>query len=603
MSPRQRWFSIFIVAVALGFRIFALDAKPAHFDEGVNGSFAIGMRSEGCYRYDPGNYHGPLHFYVLFAGQQLFGRSLWVARMPTVLLGTATVALMLAFRRFIPWRVAWIAALAAAISPAMVFYSRYAIHETWLPFFMLLGVYGGFGIARGEKRTSDLWVLCIGLAGMMLTKETYIIHWCAAAAAIAATRFLDWYAPLEIAQRPRPADLFSGESSRSPGFTDSGGARSGSRRFGLRKIAFVSLACTGIVIAFYSGFGLHWAGVPGMIETFQLMYKKGTTAEVGHNKEFFYWLKLFAFYEWAALVGLMAAPMLALRRSPMLAAGLLAGGALLAGSGFLGRQGELPGLAAPDYLAPHWNLDSITSLGLWILVCSFSLFVAVPSQSREVRWLCLYGLASLTGYSLVPYKTPWCIINLLWPFLFALGQVVENFAQSVDRRLVYLVGLMLAWTPLSECWRLNFVRPTDDGHRYVYVQTTPDINKLLEPMRELVRDNPLHRQMRGLVLTEAFPLSWELSDFPNISYLDGDASVEVHDADFILIPAHREAEFDEHLLGIYFKEDCLIRSGGEDGRLYLNAERFFPVFQDRVPEFRPRVPQPNPSAQHETPPP
>jgi len=591
MSVRQRWFSIFIVALALGFRILALDYKPAHFDEGVNGSFAVGMRSEGCYRYDPGNYHGPLHFYVLFAGQQLFGRSLWVARMPTVLIGAATVALMLAFRRFVPWRVAWIAAIAAAISPAMVFYSRYAIHEAWLPFFTLLAVYGGFGIARGEKRDRDLWALGIGLAGMVLTKETYIIHWCAAAAAIAATRFLDWHAPLEVAPRPRPADLYSGESSGVSEF-----ARP--RRFGLRRIGFVTLACAGIVVMFQSGFGLHWAGVAGMVETFHLMYEKGTTAEAGHHKEFFYWLKLFEFYEWPALVGLIAAPMLSLRRSPMLAAALLAGGALLAG--ILGRRGELPGLAHPDYLAPHWNLDSVTSLGLWILVCSFSLFVAVPSRSREVRWLCLYGLASLTGYSLIPYKTPWCIINLLWPFLFALGQVAESLSQSVDRRIVYLVGLLLAWTPLSECRRLNFVRPTDDGDRYVYVQTTFDIGKLLGPARELVRANPLHRQMRGLVLAEAFPISWELSEFPNISYLEADEPVTAHDADFILVPVHREAEFDEHLLGIYFKEDFLIRSGGGDGRLYLNAERFFPVFPNRAPEFRPRIPQPNPVAQ-ETP--
>src|SRR5436190_16857044 len=121
MSAGQRWSSFLIIALALALRVIALDFKPAHFDEGVNGSFIDGMRTEGCYRYDPANYHGPLHFYVLFAGQQLFGRSLWVLRMPTALIGAATVALMLAFRRFLPWRVVWIGATAMAISPAMVF--------------------------------------------------------------------------------------------------------------------------------------------------------------------------------------------------------------------------------------------------------------------------------------------------------------------------------------------------------------------------------------------------------------------------------------------------------------------------------------------------
>jgi len=600
MSVRQRWFSLLIVALAFGFRVAALDLKPAHFDEGVNGSFVIAMRSKGCYAYDPANYHGPLHFYVLFVAQQLFGRSLWVARMPTVLIGTATIALMLAFRRFVPWRVAWIAAIAAAISPAMVFYSRYSIHEAWMPFFALLATYGGFGIARGERRRRDLWSLGLGLAGMVVTKETYLIHCVAAALALAATRFLDWYAPLVPVAQRRPADLFSGEKSGVSGPADSPEEEPRGRRFGLRQIAVVAVACAGIVVVLYSGFGLHWPGVTGMLDTFQFMFKKGTTAEAGHNKEFFYWLKLIACYEWPALVGIIAAPVLSLRRSPPLATAFLAGGALLAGSGIIASMGEMPGLARPDYLTPHWNIDSVTSLGVWILVCSFALFIALPSQSRAIRWLCLYGLATLTGYSLVPYKTPWCIISLLWPFFFALGQVAEDLTESTDRRLVYLVGLLLAWTPLNDCWRLNFVRPTEDGDRYVYVQTTNDINKLLRPVRRLVRESAIHRQMHGLVLTEAFPLIWELNGFPNITYVGTDEPVTTHDADFILIPAQREAEFDEHLLGIYFKEDCLVRGGGDEGRLYLNAERFFPVFPNRVPEFHPRVPQPNPAAQPAT---
>src|SRR5688572_19951558 len=150
MTLRQRWCMLGIVALAFVVRVWALDFKPAHFDEGVNGAFADSMRTTGAYHYDPSNYHGPLHFYVLFTGQQLFGRSLWVLRMPTVLIGTAVVVLMLAFRRFLPFPAVALAALFVAISPGMVFYSRYAIHEMWLPFFALLACYGGFGLATRE---------------------------------------------------------------------------------------------------------------------------------------------------------------------------------------------------------------------------------------------------------------------------------------------------------------------------------------------------------------------------------------------------------------------------------------------------------------------
>ena len=45
--------------------------KPPHFDEGINGWFVDQMMKNGFYRYDPTNYHGPLHFYVLFLSQTL----------------------------------------------------------------------------------------------------------------------------------------------------------------------------------------------------------------------------------------------------------------------------------------------------------------------------------------------------------------------------------------------------------------------------------------------------------------------------------------------------------------------------------------------------
>jgi len=50
---------------------------------GINGWFVDQMVKSGFYRYDPTNYHGPLHFYVLFLSQTLFGRNLWALRMPT----------------------------------------------------------------------------------------------------------------------------------------------------------------------------------------------------------------------------------------------------------------------------------------------------------------------------------------------------------------------------------------------------------------------------------------------------------------------------------------------------------------------------------------
>jgi len=68
------WTPWLILGLAVFLRFFLLGIKPPHFDEGINGWFVDQMMKNGFYKYDPTNYHGPLHFYVLLLSQTLFGR-------------------------------------------------------------------------------------------------------------------------------------------------------------------------------------------------------------------------------------------------------------------------------------------------------------------------------------------------------------------------------------------------------------------------------------------------------------------------------------------------------------------------------------------------
>ena len=146
--PGARWVSLAIVALALVLRLAWLGVKPAHFDEGVNGWFVDEMTQQGFYHYDPTNFHGPLHFYVLFVAQTLFGRHEWVLRLPLALVSTACVALMLAFRPLLRRRRVPARGAGMAVSPGFVFYGRYAIHESELVFFMMLMVWGLIGLCH-----------------------------------------------------------------------------------------------------------------------------------------------------------------------------------------------------------------------------------------------------------------------------------------------------------------------------------------------------------------------------------------------------------------------------------------------------------------------
>ena len=170
------WTPWAIVALGAFLRFFLLGMKPPHFDEGINGWFVDQMMKTGFYRYDPTNYHGPLHFYVLFLFADVAGaKRLGAAPAGGAASASTCVYLTMKFEPFVGRNVSRLAAIAMAVSPGFVFYGRYSIHEVWLQLFSMFFILGLLGLWR-RGTPNYLWCAGMGLAGMILTKETYIIH-------------------------------------------------------------------------------------------------------------------------------------------------------------------------------------------------------------------------------------------------------------------------------------------------------------------------------------------------------------------------------------------------------------------------------------------
>lgn len=140
-------------------RFYDLGIRPPHHDEAVNGWFVDGVLKNGFYKYDPQNYHGPIYFYFLALAESLFGRSIESLRSVTVFFGGLFTFVPFLFRRWIGDRTSWIAAFLLAVSPAVVFYSRYAIHEITFAFFTAVFFY--FWLRSREEVFS--WKILLGL--------------------------------------------------------------------------------------------------------------------------------------------------------------------------------------------------------------------------------------------------------------------------------------------------------------------------------------------------------------------------------------------------------------------------------------------------------
>jgi uncharacterized protein (TIGR03663 family) len=283
------WVPWLILALAALLRFFLLGIKPPHFDEGINGWFVDQVMKNGFYRYDPTNYHGPLHFYVLLLFQSLFGRNVWALRLPVVLVSIACVWFALKFEPLVGRNVSRIAALAMAVSPGFVFYGRYAIHEVWLQFFSMIFILGLLGLWRRGTLTY-LWYAGVGLTGMILTKETYAIHVACALLAI-------------------PTLAVSYALSRVPD------AKPAKQTWSWIDLAMIVIAGGFAIIFFYSGTFFNWDGVKGLYLAFKAWTETGAAGH-GHEKAWDYWLKImgptweigradFFGYELPMLVGLI----------------------------------------------------------------------------------------------------------------------------------------------------------------------------------------------------------------------------------------------------------------------------------------------------------
>jgi uncharacterized protein (TIGR03663 family) len=489
-----------ILLLAALLRLWGLDIKPAHFDEGINGWFIDQMRSEGFYRYDPENYHGPLYFYGLFVFLTLLGRNLWALRLPAVLSSIAAVWMAMRFGRFFGSRAARLGALALAVSPAAVFYGRYAIHESWFVFSMMVLIWGVLGLWKdGGKR--DLAVTVSGVTLMLLLKETAVIH--LACLVIAAGCLLLWQRLVPS----RPAlPLVRQEWSG-------------------RDLLRYCLIAVVLLLFFYSGNFFNWQGVPDFFRAYLKWFQTGTGAG-GHEKTDFqfrtfgflnwYWLSLMVRYEWPALLGVL-----------------------------------------------------------------YALRLAWPAPAM-VRYLAIYAIGVLLAYSIVPYKTPWCILSILWPFALLFGcALVELWDQRRLRIPVAVLGTLLLIASLFATLRLNFRHSTDPKEPYVYVQTQPEISVLTEPVLALVKRDPRNLSMAGEIILESYyPLPWTFGEFTRIGYYEGKKTPEALDGDFIVALTSDQKLIERRLKEPYLRRRFHLRDSMEECTVWFRESLFAPWFAE-----------------------
>jgi uncharacterized protein (TIGR03663 family) len=391
-----------IFAAALVFRIPDLADRPMHADEAVLADKFGGLLETGHFAYDPQDYHGPALAWLTLAPAWIGGAHRFADLTETTLrIVPALCGVLLVLMPLLLWdglgRWGAVAAVGlTAISPAMVYYSRYYIPEMLLTTLTCAVVVCGYRYSRSGKAG---WAIaagsCTGL--MFITKET---------AGIAVVCML-----LALASTVR----------RKP------------------SVTWPVVAAIAIAI---------------LIPVAALGFTDGLRALMS------YWQR--------------------------------------------GMHGGMHRHAWDYYLG-------LLVRNEWLIVAA-----AVVGATRKgglLRFLAVYTCAMTLTYSLIPYKTPWCVLGALDAMILLAGAGVAALAEWLPRRAWVALAISLAVVGF-QAWRASFPWSSDPRNAYAYAHTGRDVYAIRDRLESLGRGRPV----QVVSTRNLWPLPWYLRAFPHVEW-------------------------------------------------------------------------------------
>jgi uncharacterized protein (TIGR03663 family) len=448
---------LLVGAGAFLFRVPKLTLRPMHTDEAVHADKLRILLEENLYEYNAHEYHGPTPYYVSLPILWAMGvkeyRDIpdeFPLRIVPVLFGTGLILLLLLFRDAMGQRAAVCAGLLTAVSPVMVFYSRYYIQEMLLVFFTFGAIVAGWRYTRSQRFG---WALaagaCLGL--MHATKETCVLAYGSLVGAWICTAL--WSRWLE------------------------------GRRFELRSY-FRNLHLVGAIkvaavvsILCLTGF---WSNPKATIEsvmTYVVYVQRALTGNSStnganlHDHPWYYYLQLLLFFK-----------------------------------------------NDPKF---WWSEALVVGLSLVGMVKALKRQVACEANFYLLRFLAFYTILMTIVYSIIPYKTPWCLLGFYHGMILLAGVG----AVAIYRRLprwwikVPVVALFLVGVGHLgvQAYRANFRFPADQRNPWVYGHTSTPFLKLVKRMNELAAVYPggydtlmIQAMAPG---SDYWPLPWYLRRF------------------------------------------------------------------------------------------
>ncbi len=442
-----------IAAIAL--RLPLLGQRPMHGDEAVHAIKFGDLLEKSFYRYNPNEYHGPTLNYLtlipawLSSAGKLTEVSEFTLRIVPVFFGVCLVLLLLLLADGLGRTVAVCATVLTAISPAMVFYSRYYIQEMLLVCFTFGAITSGYRYTQSKNIT---WALLTGvfLGLAHATKETFIIAFDSMLLALVLTLLL---------------------KSRRDG---SGGFIKTVRA--VKPSHFSAVVAAAIIVSalFYSSFLTNPNGIWDSVRTYATYFDRARQNQL-HEHPWHYYLKMLIYSRY--------------------------------GSG------------------PVWSEALIVFLAVAGFIVAMTRKGLSGVNFHLLRFIAFYTLIMTVLYSVIRYKTPWCLLGFLHGMILLAGvgavALIKLSPNVLARTFISLLlvasGVHLTWQAYSGSYKFY----ADTRNPYVYAHPTTDVFTIARRVEEIAQVDPNGREMIIHVICpgkDYWPLPWYLRSFPNVGY-------------------------------------------------------------------------------------
>lgn len=231
-------------------------------------------------------------------------------------------------------------------------------------------------------------------------------------------------------------------------------------------------------------------------------------------------------------------------------------------------------MAAPWYKYLLWLLQMEGAI--LILAVAGTATALIRRNNRFAIFAGIWASTLLASYSVLPYKTPWILVNMIVPMCLVAGYFVQEMwgaarKPATGKMIATTAAVFATGISLSQTVQLNFFHYDDPGYPYTFVQTYRNLLPLVDKVNEIATNaGTADNTTIAVVTPDYWPLPWYLRDYRRTGYF---GNLTNTNSAIVIGSDHQEKALNILLEGRYRLVGTYPLRPGVDLLLYVSNEK------------------------------